>query len=790
MQNNNKLTQIKSVLNKDINYTFTNKYKESKMKKKHLIMVAIAVAMSVSPALATDITGVSGVNNVYNINPAFINGDVGYRKYDNFVLSEGDIANLIYNGTKRGENRDLNHFINLVKNGVNINGILNTTRNGQFFNGNAVFITPGGMAIGASGVLNVGSLSVATPTTQKYNQLISEFDNNDVTNIKNVSKLKQDGNAPINVEGKIIARQGVDLRGSNINVSGGILNGVNNNQVFSTKAQADQLFNSLVNTNGVFAADSTAVNNGSLILIKSSDKTGAGIKITGTVANNATGKVSANTTSGVYITNYGANGLTANGNIIDRTQVRLNNNKGNLVIGSNANVQAPHAVALNKGAALTMNSGAKVTGDKVEMYQKGTGLMKIDGNVTAEGILALKNETGTGMEINGTLKNKEGANPNIQLAINNNNGDLLINGTITNAGNLGINNRGNGNGSLTITKNANIKSNGEIKIANERDGGMTIVGKINSNNSLYKPSNIYIYNDAGHLTFANSSDLSTAANVTSEGNVYIAGRKNSTGITTQEGTSIIGQGVVAIRNKGENVAPESKGLNLQGNISGNTVAINNESGDMYVSGVITAKDNMGIINRAGGGNMTLASNGKINANGNANIKNYGMGNMTVNSEITNSGRVNVIANSGTLNLGATVHNNSGALGENGGFYAVVRENGTGMNVTSEFVVDGNGEVLIKNISGDNGLRFAGTANTTNHQVGLVNKKGDMNVTGNITTTKAPIVISNEGAKLNVNANLTSGSDQGRIVNRGSQAATVNQDKLNNVKFYEKVKEEL
>lgn len=99
-----------------------------------------------------------------------------------------------------------------------------------------------------------------------------------------------------------------------------------------------------------------------------------------------------------------------------------------------------------------------------------------------------------------------------------------------------------------------------------------------------------------------------------------------------------------------------------------------------------------------------------------------MGNMTVNSEINHNGRVNVIANTGALNLGSKVHNNSGVLGNNGGFYAAVRNNGTGMNVTSEFVVDGNGEVLIKNISGEDGLRYAGTINTKDNQAALVNKK--------------------------------------------------------------------
>ena len=62
------------------------------MNKKQLIIAAIAATLSVSGAFAaTDITGVNGNNGVFNITPDKLNGEVGYRKYDNFNLSAGDI---------------------------------------------------------------------------------------------------------------------------------------------------------------------------------------------------------------------------------------------------------------------------------------------------------------------------------------------------------------------------------------------------------------------------------------------------------------------------------------------------------------------------------------------------------------------------------------------------------------------------------------------------------------------------------------------------------------------------
>ena len=152
------------------------------MNKKQLLIAAVATVLSVSCANATStIDGfASGTSGTFNIDPAKVNGDVGYRQYQNFNLGQGDIANLIfkYNNTK-----DINTFINLVQNGVNVNGILNTMRNGNFYNGHAVFISPNGLTVGASGVLNVGSLSVATPSPTAYNKLLSEYSANNYENI-------------------------------------------------------------------------------------------------------------------------------------------------------------------------------------------------------------------------------------------------------------------------------------------------------------------------------------------------------------------------------------------------------------------------------------------------------------------------------------------------------------------------------------------------------------------------------------------------------------------------------
>ena len=113
----------------------------------------------VIPAMATEIGGTNlpggwlqpGANGQYDIAPGSINGTTGFRQYEKFNLSEGDIANLIF---KYG-NRNIETFVNLVQDRININGIVNSMRDNAFYNGKAVFVSPNGMVVGASGVLNV-----------------------------------------------------------------------------------------------------------------------------------------------------------------------------------------------------------------------------------------------------------------------------------------------------------------------------------------------------------------------------------------------------------------------------------------------------------------------------------------------------------------------------------------------------------------------------------------------------------------------------------------------------------
>ena len=870
------------------------------MNKKQLIIAAIAATLSVSGAFAaTDITGVTGNNGVFNITPDKLNGEVGYRKYDNFNLSAGDIANLIY---KYGNSRDINTFINLVQNGVKIDGILNTMRDGNFYNGQAVFITPGGMAVGASGVLNVGSLSVITPTNDAYNSLKSEYASNNFANINNISSLlnKSSNVGNISIDGKILAREGVQLRGGQINVgaNGAIVNGITSTQAFTDRAtaatQAEALFNNLVNTNGIKTA-SAFTKNGSNIQIKSS----TGVDIAGKVINgaaDASGITSAQGNSGVFITNSGSNGtkisglvqsthelnvfnkagdMTINGTLKNEgANLNVSNKGGNVAIGgtlssdrdiavtnnsstgslafsgtakgANANfvnegaggmnvtgaVSGTKARFINRGGKLVIaNTADKVAADRVDVVNYGNGgasigginaenglyvvnhkgNLSVDGHVTTgddatisirnaetagklavgsnghvdgQGKVALRNQGADGMTIDGKVTN-DNALGNAETSIINENGALLVNGKINNNGNMAIKNTGSG---MTISKNAVVTNEGQLKVKNYGADGMTIVGDVNNT------GNVTFYNDAGKMKLATTEDGTKAGNITNEdGRLIIWSRNNSTGISAASSSKIINNGngnSLAIKHTGTTAAG-SKGLDLQGTIRNDgETAINNYSGDMYISGNIQSDGSLGIINRAGAGKADFASAGSITSDKNINIKNYGSGDMTVNNTITNNGRLNVIANTGKLNLGGTVHNDSnGALDDNNGFYAVSRDQGTGINLSSGFKADGAGQNLIKNISGSEGLRYEGNINASGSQTELYNQKGNMTVGGTLATTgDGKVVVLNKGDGMKLDGVITSEKDA-KIVNKGLEHAENNAKVTtpNKIWFYEKLK---
>ena len=279
-------------------------------------------------AVATEITGVTGNNGIYNINPsAVITKDgkltnIGYRKYKDFNLDKGDIANLIF---KYGIN-DIDTFINLVENRININGLVNTMRDNGFYNGKAVFVSPNGMVVGASGVLNVGSLSVYTPTKATFDNYVKN------PQAEYSALARNNSGKPVTINGKVIAANDVEIYGGKVTVAkdAGIIAGVNEAKMaqITSNEMADTLFNQLVNTDNMNKANEFYSNNGNIYIKTNQTDEIAGVDIQGHVKNFGSGNTN--------IYNNGLDGVKIAGNVSNVDGLlKINNVNGGIDISGN-----------------------------------------------------------------------------------------------------------------------------------------------------------------------------------------------------------------------------------------------------------------------------------------------------------------------------------------------------------------------------------------------------------------------------------------------------------------------
>ena len=417
-----------------------------------VIAAFLTQQMLIVPALASDISNVTGQNGVYNIDPTGINSDVGFRKYANFKLSEGDIANFImnYDGT------DISKFVNLVNTRIDINGIVNTLRaDGAFSNGGLVFISPEGMVVGASGVLNVGSLSVLTPTQEDY----QKFKGNIIStpNLYNDLRTLTDsqGTGIVTIAGKVISRDTVDIKAAGVDVlaSGGIIAGVDHNGKIETLTMADSLFSQLVNIDNLSLGSANALRNDNGVVSITSYGPNQGIGVDGLVKNVATD-------GSISFVNSGSQGIdiSTNGQVISKAgTVDILNNAGALNVAGEIVNEGSLTTLTNNGTNLTV-SGKVDNANELRIVNSGTGAMLISGNVY-NGKDAYLTNNGSKLDISGTVENGR---------------DLTI-----------VN---NGAGGLKTTSASSIVNDGVLNVTN-KSGVLNMAGNVTNNGSLAKITN-------------------------------------------------------------------------------------------------------------------------------------------------------------------------------------------------------------------------------------------------------------------------------------------------------------
>lgn len=279
----------------------------------HKVLSALLAAGLVMSPTAVDASVITDTNKtyaptnegIYNIYAQKRHDKIAINEFEKFQLDANHIANLYFR-TQDGK-IDAENLLNFVNTRIDINGTLNAIKNGKI-GGNLFFLSPEGMAVGKSGVINTGSLYVMAPSLtqdltdkdqKSYMMLKENFANGAYGDAELAAIQNGDANIPINasgtisVLGKINATNDVKLYAAKVavgkNLTGAAIDGTpvdgivkdaaittgvtdfskmtiakdgNGDVVLSARSDAanslDQAFNALVNTTGLLG--STEIN--------------------------------------------------------------------------------------------------------------------------------------------------------------------------------------------------------------------------------------------------------------------------------------------------------------------------------------------------------------------------------------------------------------------------------------------------------------------------------------------------------------------------------------------------
>lgn len=175
----------------------------------------------------------------YDITNQQVKGGNALNKFTDFALKQHDVANL-----HMGE---ANHQINVVKNKIDIDGVVNAIKDNKMIGGDVYFFSNAGIAVGEHGVFNVGRLTLGTNAAYGealYNGgMESHLQKTAAEQAKAVA-----GGSDISLNGKVYAQDDVVLGAGSVNVKGGeIRTHRNNADTYADKKAAEAYRNQLVN---------------------------------------------------------------------------------------------------------------------------------------------------------------------------------------------------------------------------------------------------------------------------------------------------------------------------------------------------------------------------------------------------------------------------------------------------------------------------------------------------------------------------------------------------------------
>lgn len=240
------------------------------------------------------VTDIANSGKQYDITNQQVKGGNALNKFDKFGINQHDVANL-----HMGE---ANHQINVVKNKIDIDGVVNAIKDNKI-GGDVYFFSNAGIAVGSHGVFNVGRLTLGTNTAvgdalyNGYYVMPSQsgpvqvnFDRDkdfyQKSPVERARLLKDGslwggntaGDAGISFAGKINAKDSVVIASakSMISQTDGMIQTGAAFHDYTAGQSADTYRNSLVNTAGIVDATAAVATTDGIALVAKKDITLAG----------------------------------------------------------------------------------------------------------------------------------------------------------------------------------------------------------------------------------------------------------------------------------------------------------------------------------------------------------------------------------------------------------------------------------------------------------------------------------------------------------------------------------
>jgi filamentous hemagglutinin family protein len=301
-----------------------------------------------SQSIQTDgrtLTTVTTAGAVTDVRTGTISGNAGFNSFKSFNVNAGHTANLhVPAGAV--------NLVNIVRDTrTDIHGTLNAIREGRI-GGNVYFANPHGFVVGAGGVVNVGSLSVSTPTQGFVDRFFNAAGQPDAGAVGQLLS----GTAPlgagglIRIDGRINAADGVELAAGTVSVAGAVFTGAR----FEGGAPD---FSDVVNAQGLAAGSRVVERSGRIYITAEED-----IEIAGTL--DARGGSS---------TDGGEISLRAGRDIlidIDAMVTAAGDGEGS--DGGRVYSMAERSALIRSGAVMDASAGASGDGGFVEFSAKDT----------------------------------------------------------------------------------------------------------------------------------------------------------------------------------------------------------------------------------------------------------------------------------------------------------------------------------------------------------------------------------------------------------------------------------